>query len=516
MTEEINEQEVIVKEPPKMLFDAPRISTFATFVPNRRDVLVNAWTDEDKVDKYDINSIADYRNAVRLSRYYYMHDPIASTVINKLIDIGITDIKFFNNGLSDNELKLFEGIAPNLRYFIEECALEFLTTGMVIPEITMGAVRKNVLESFGIKRLNSAILPIDMWVRDSGSIKINKPMISGKSSYFTEIPQEFVEFVQQRGKYADGTEDKKLYEYLLQAYPKFILQVRNLKATIEGKFYILLDNPQVITSKKTANSIYPIPYTYPVLESLKHKRNMRRMDYSITSRVISAIQLVKVGNDMYPVTEEDESQLDEIKDQMYWRYSREENIERVFQLFANHTVEIEWIFPDTQALLDDTRYNDINQDILFGFGFPRILLTGESQRTGTSDPEYAMISPVKTMESMRRKMYDILETIVDNMVKMNGFTSKPKFEFDPMNIHDFLKFFDALSTLYESGNLSREEYAEALGYNIETELQKRKEENSLLKKYGLEEFAPMPHSNSPTQGGNQQQNQPKKTNNQQK
>ena len=45
---------------------------------------------------------------------------------------------------------------------------------------------------------------------------------------------------------------------------------------------------------------------YPALEPLKHKRNIRRMDYSIASRVISAIQLIKLGNDDFPVTEDDE------------------------------------------------------------------------------------------------------------------------------------------------------------------------------------------------------------------
>ena len=64
-------------------------------------------------------------------------------------------------------------------------------------------------------------------------------------------------------------------------------------------------------------------------------------------------------------------------------------------------------------------------------------------------------------------------------------------------------FFEGLKELYESGNLSRTSYDEAYGYNLNTELEKRVEENQTLDDLELDPVAPSnkPGANQP--GGEQ-------------
>jgi len=448
-----------------------------------------------EVDKYGVDDLKTYRDIIKLSRFFYRHDPICSTVVNKLIDIAVTDIEFFKGKLSDNELRLFEGVEDDIHAFLESCALEFLITGMVVPEIKFAPVPKKVLTRWGVKKMNTATVPIDMWVRDSGTIIVQKPFLSGKSSYYVQVPDEVIFFIQSKGQYPDGNSDPVLYAELLAYYPAFVTLVE------EGKTEIKLEPEIVLERRKMADSTYSIPYTYASLESLKHKRNLRKMDYSIASRVITAIQLIQLGNDMYPLTADDSDQLEEIRQQIYWRNSTGVDIERVFQLFGNHTLQISWVFPETTALLDDKKYITVNNDIMIGFGFPSILTTGEVERSGTSNPEFAILSPLKTMENLREKLMLLLDIIVQNMVELNGLSNEPEYDFAPMNLHDFTKFFEALSKLYETGNISRDSFVEPFGFNVETELQKRKEEQDLIKKLGLEEFSPLPHSNAPVTPG---------------
>jgi hypothetical protein len=292
-------------------------------------------------------------------------------------------------------------------------------------------------------------------------------------------------------------EDKELYRYLETAYPKFVAAVK------ANKIHFKLEDPVVIRRKVVADSPYPVPYLYASMEAMKHKRNIRRMDYSIASRVISAIQIIKLGNDLFPLTEDDEDQLNDIKKQMYWRNSGGTEVERIFQLFSNHTLEIEWVFPDTEALLADSKYKEVNRDIFYGLGFPAILATGETERTGSSDAEYAMLSPTQTMEVYRRKIIAVLDDVIAETLKQNGMKGTTELRFKPINLSSFRYFVDAMIKLYETGNISKETFVEQFGMNYSDEFERRESEKEMMDDSDLEEFPEQPFSKPAGAGGTQ-------------
>jgi len=253
----------------------------------------------------------------------------------------------------------------------------------------------------------------------------------------------------------------------------------------------------IVRRKPMTGTKYPVPYLYPALESLKHKRNLRRMDYSLASRVITAIQLFKLGDKDFPVTEDDESAFDDIKNQMTWRNSSGRDLERIYQLFANHTLQIEWVMPDVKALLDDAKYGSINTDIFFALGFPRILTTGETEKTGTSSAEFAMISPVKSMENMQEKLLTILKDIVYQISDRNKLKDVPEVKFKKINLYAIADFLQIMTSLYDTGNISRETYDEAFGFDFIDEMNIKEDEEKLLKEKKLGSYAPMPFAAEP-------------------
>jgi hypothetical protein len=220
---------------------------------------------------------------------------------------------------------------------------------------------------------------------------------------------------------------------------------------------------------------------------------------------------VKVGSDLFPVTQSDEDQaiITDLRNQLMFRFNSQQNLERIFQLLTNHTVSLEWIFPDSQILLNTEKYRDINQEILFGLGFPQVLITGEAQRTGSSDPEIAMISPVKTMENFRRKIIRIISEVCKQVAELNGFKTAPQVSFTSLNLHAFADFMSALGKAYEISGISRTSFDEAIGYDFTDELSKLVEENTALQDSGLPEFGPTPNSrnpNNPPQANQNNQN----------
>lgn len=443
------------------------------------------------VDKMEVYSLKHYRETVEACRYFYKKDPIAGTVINKMIDIGINNLLFDKGSLSDNEFRIFTGLSERLLAFAETCALEYLLSGLIVPEISYEALPRDIIKSFGIKKYEAITAPTSMWVRDSKAIKINSSFMSAEPSYFIEVPDDLVFFIMHEGKYPDNTEDKAAYEEILKFYPAFVALVR------EGKKEIRLDNPLITRRRPLPDSAYPLPYLYPALESLKHKRNLRRMDYSIAARVITAIQQIKMGDKDFPLTEDDQEQVEYLKNQMKWRDGTNINVEKVFQLFTNHTVEIKWVFPDVVALLDEGKYANVNQDIFLALGFPRILTTGETERSGSSDPEFATISPVRTMENMRKNVLKIIKAIVYETAKLNAFKGLPVVSFENMNLHSFRDFVAGMAMLYDGKNLSRTSVSAAFGYKWEEEVKQMAEEKKTMTELGIDEFAAKPYSPAP-------------------
>ncbi len=452
------------------------------------------WSAQD-IDKLDFNA-KEWKDVVASCRYFYKRDPFASTVINKVIDLSINDIIVRKGEARKAILPILSAIRVDLLIYLRSVALEYLLSGLVVPEITFEEVGKVELHEMGIRRFEKLLLPTDMWIRDPASIIIKNPMIGGKKSYFVEVPKKLRFFIQSKGKYPDGGKDKALYLEIKKAMPDFVKQVD------AGEEEILLENPLVIQSRTVTSESYPIPYMFPAIESLKHKRNLRRMDYSIASRVITAIMLVRIGNDEYPLTEDNEDQLDTLKTKMKWREtSSSKDMERIFQLFGNHTLDISWVFPDTVTLLDDNKYKNVNQDISIALGFPKILVTGETERTQTSDAEIATISPLNTMERIRESIFPIVDRIIDTIVVENKLGGNPDVQFKPINMMATSAFVEGLVELYNSGNLSRESYDAAFGFDLHEELDKRSVEKKMIAELGVDEFAPVPFSAKPGDTG---------------
>ena len=450
----------------------------------------NVWKDA----KSFVNKVVDkqsFDDQVTLCRFFYKTEPLVATVINKLVEIGINDIIISKSGLSDNEFRVFTALKPRLLEFSETIAQELLLSGLVVPEIGYGPVDKEEIAELGvgIKKYSKLIFPVSMWVRDPKTIKINSSVMSDSPTYSVIIPSDTLLFIKSGGTYADGTKDKELFNELKTYYPEFVSSV------LAGETTFVIENKLVIRRKYLTDNPYPLPYISPILDALQHKRRMRRMDYSIMDKVISAIMHIKVGSDEFPVTssEEDKDVFTDLRNQLALRFQSDSNLERIFQLITNHTVQIDWVFPDTGILSQTGKYDDINEEILFGLGFPRVLITGEAAKSGTSNSEIAVMSPVKTMEVLRRKILKIIREICKTVAEENNFKI-PAVKFQALNLHSFEEFLKGLDSLYKMSGVSRGSVGEYLGYDFKDEADKLEIEEKLIQDKGLSEFGQQPFS----------------------
>lgn len=453
----------------------------------------NPWTDalkaKDKKFGYE-----EFVKINSLCKFFYRTEPVVSTVVNKLVEIGINDLVISKNKLSDNEFRVFTSLKPKLLDFAEQMAQEFMLSGLVVPEVGWAKNKdKEFIFSLGIKKYTSLVLPDSLTLRNPSTIKIYTNWLGDKPSFFIKIPEEVIKFI-KTGKLENGKEDKELLQRLKTEFPEFV------KLVNKGEKEAPLVNDNIIRRKYTADNPYPIPYIGPSLDALQHKRKMRRMDYTLIDKVISAILHVKVGDADFPITdsEEDQKYLEDLRTQLRMRGNSDQLMERIFQLITNHTVEMAWVFPDVETLLKEGKYDDINQEILFGLGFPRVMITGEAAKSGTSNSELATLSPVKTMDNFRRKIIEVIKDICVEVALKNNFKSAPVVEFAALNLHAFSEFMQALQQLYDASALSRTDLAKVLGYDFTDQLDKLEAENNELTARGLPTVGPNPFGSPAT------------------
>ena len=88
----------------------------ASFLTGNSYDSANPWS-SDEYDKLDVYKLDDYRNVVDESRFFYKRDPLASTTINKIVDIGITKLIVDQGDLLDSEYSVIQALLKPINEF---------------------------------------------------------------------------------------------------------------------------------------------------------------------------------------------------------------------------------------------------------------------------------------------------------------------------------------------------------------------------------------------------------------
>ena len=68
------------------------------------DPTQNAYVFTRDVDRMEIPK--NYKKLVEVCRFFYMHDPIAGTIVNKMVDMCVSDLKNMKSDCTDDEIEV--------------------------------------------------------------------------------------------------------------------------------------------------------------------------------------------------------------------------------------------------------------------------------------------------------------------------------------------------------------------------------------------------------------------------
>lgn len=407
------------------------------------------------------NKKRTYHDTVKLVRWFYENDPIAGTVINRMADMSVTTVrnrkttKLNADKVEDSVLAFYDALVEELRPFLKSAALEYLINGMAVPSYTLTKLRGDkISEKLGRKRYTT----VDkVWVRNPDNIVLKKRPTGMDRQVFFKIPQDDITFIQNKGIRSDGTVDKEAYNFLVENYPEYVAAVNG------GKTLLELADVTPIYRKLNSYEIYPMPFLQNALKALQHKEFLKAMDRSIASRAIEAIRHIKVGDKDYPADQDDIDAAESLLN------ANASNGERVFNLFTNHTYVIEWIFPPLEALLNEAKYVEPNNDIFLGLGFPRILTVGETAKSNAADNKIASIGPKATLDDMRDAIIYWLKKLYRELADINGFTRIPEPYFSPIATSDMTALTQFAVDAMNNGAISKDTVAQLYGTDFNTE-----------------------------------------------
>lgn len=424
-----------------------------------------------------------YHQVIALCYDFYQRGGIVATVVNRLVELAITDITNGQRNTTDEANEYFDVILhrqpSRLNRFIHAAALEYFLSGMVVPRVDW------------VKRLGSELSP---------KLKPNKEYLVptfdlyppnliqvewvgwGKKNFYLKVPQKDLKLLRGSAGKIKKQQSQRV-DMWTQNFPDII----NIVGA--GANLVELKEIDPILRKETSITPYPTPYLYNILEALIFKQQLRRMDFAVASRVVNAIMLVQEGDKDFPAVQENQGNINKLKAQIMGRTADPRLQERLFMLFTNHTTKITWITPDLTSLLEQDKYRQTNDEIGEGLGFAKILLTGESRNAQASEVSTWAIQPM--MEEVRSALMEFMIPIYEEAAELNKFRNVSVPNFDPIRLQDYIKTAAVYAQLFKEGNISRTTRDQMAGIKFQDETERMTDEAKLMEP--IPDVKPMPY-----------------------
>jgi len=409
-----------------------------------------------------------YAEIVRACRWYYQNDPHIASVVQRIADLASSglvnsDVPLFGGEQPDDDTyALYDAIAGKINEVLNSVIIGYLVDGMAIPQYELKRVMGTRLP--GVRTRTRYMVPSSFWLRDPLQFEFHPPVFGAQPEAYLIIPQEDIDFVKSKGTFPNGRKDQKRYQELVTRFPDYVAAIQRGETSIRYDGYIIYRNllPQ---------ATYPQPYLQPVLGALTRKYTLQRLDTAISSRMIEAFRHVRVGTDNYPANDDD---LEAVRQEL----EKTSNEYAVFNIVTNHTVDIRWVLPDYNALLDPDKYAIVDRDITVGLGFPRILLVGETERSNAADNQIASLGFLSFIRHIQQDIIQWVHYVYQDVAEANGLTRVPKPVFLPVRIADTNQLLQYAETMLQLGVISRATIAGLYGVDYRTERVRRRQEET--------------------------------------
>lgn len=267
--------------------------------------------------------------------------------------------------------------------------------------------------------------------------------------------------------------------------------LKNLdKATKEQKAFVKLLPKELIEAVKKNKAVklppelvgkcdyrrqdyerYPRPKLARAWDLISYKDALIKADLSTLDGITNYILKITIGNDEHPVT--NQADLETVA-------SLFDTSSKSFDIVWNHTLSVEKItFPEISDILGDSKFKEVDSDLLQSFGVTRALLDGVVQGNAKSI-EASLKAFSEEINYARRCVKRWIDNEYEEIALAAGFNSYPNVRFDENSLKDEIMLMSVIQGMIDRRIISYESGIEKLGMDFGNELANMKQEAPLV------------------------------------
>jgi hypothetical protein len=415
---------------------------------------------------------------------YYRTKAVYGSSINILTNYAS---KGFENDIDDLTIKNFYDnwvIDSGFDEIVEKIFFDFFRVGLVRTYKTLGKYEpkinhlsvipgqkarkvsaKFIKETSAPKnRYSAKFIPVAYTILNPTLIVIRNNNMFGQSETFlkAEAGADLKKLLQKdRNDLTDY--EKKIIDNLPNSW----------KVAIEANKDIPLDPSLLgyVDYRKMPYETYPIPRGARAFEAVDFKDDLMMADSSTLDGITSYILKVTVGNDTFPVKNQD---VLETASRLF------DTASKSFKVVWDHTLNIEKITsPEMADILGPEKYVEVDRDMTAALNFPRALIDGESD-SGESALTLAVKSVIEEINYARTQVKRWIHREYAEVAKVVGFDRYPNVRFDDMALRDELAMMSIVQGMIDRRIISYQTGQKKLGFDPTTEVSQLESEKPLV------------------------------------
>ena len=250
----------------------------------------------------------------------------------------------------------------------------------------------------------------------------------------------------------------------------------------DGLVVLPEDNFQMLHYKRDCSRLWADPLILPIMDDLRYKKLLRRLDMSVAESIINPITVFKLGKTVEgfaPTKEMFQNLATLLKTPVATK-----------TLVWSDLIEVEQHVVDAKEVLTSSKYDEVNDSILAGLGVASVLINGGNLSGGKASGGFAgaflsVRTLLERLEDARTTVLRMLNQEVDHIRKAMGWKTSPFISWNQISLKDEAAEKRIVMDLLDRKVISAETALNFMGFNNEVEFERKKSEDKKSDKTGI-------------------------------
>jgi hypothetical protein len=249
----------------------------------------------------------------------------------------------------------------------------------------------------------------------------------------------------------------------------------------DSRIPLLPEHFTMLHYKRDCSRLWADPIILPIMNDLRYKQVLRRLDISVAESIINPITIFKLGKTVEGFAP--------TKDQFQNLANLLKTPVATKTLVWSDLIEVEQHIVDAKEVFTTEKYKEVDIDILNGLGVSLTLINGGaggSQGKGQGAQAFLSVRTLlERLEDGRQEFMKFLNQELELVRKAMGWKRSPVVTWDQMNLRDEAARERIMIELRDRKIISNETLLDMLDMNNDIEMSRKKREAKATDKSGI-------------------------------